>query len=152
MDGLLENRNNINYQNDNKINKKKITKRGKPKRLKETELCIVSANAAQLKSKMGSFKSILEQSKAGIFTVQETHFATKGKVQVENFEVFEAIRNKGKGGTIIGAHKALKPCLIQEYSDEFELLVIEIKVSNKEVRIISGYGPQECWSENDRTP
>ena len=34
-------------------------------------------------------------------------------MQVENFEVFEAIRKKAKGGTIIGAHKALKPCVLR---------------------------------------
>ena len=56
MDGILENRKNINYQNknNNKINKKKIITRGKSKRFKETELCIISANAAQLKCKMGT--------------------------------------------------------------------------------------------------
>ena len=122
------------------------------KNKKKKKINIVSANAAQLKSKLDSFKSILQQSKAGIFTVQESHYPSKGKIQVENFEIFEAIRNKAKGGTIIGAHKALKPCLIQEYSEEFELLVIEIKISNKEIRIISGYGPQECWAENERMP
>ena len=119
---------------------------------KETELFIVSANAAQLKSKLSSFKSILKQTNAGIFTIQESHYPTKGKLKIENFEIFEAIRKKGKGGTIIGAHRALKPCLIQEYSNEFELLVVEVKISNKELRIISGYGPQEAWSENERMP
>ena len=155
MDGLLENSKiskNHNKIFQNTIKKKKKINRGKPKKKRETELCIVSANAAQLKSKLNSFKSILKQSNAGVFTVQETHYSSKGKVQVQDFEVFEAIRNKAKGGTIIGAHKALKPCLIIEYSDDFELLVIEIKISNREVRIISGYGPQECWSENERMP
>ena len=71
---------------------------------------------------------------------------------MENFEVFEAIRKKAKGGTIIGAHKALEPVLIQEYSNEFELLVVEVKVSNREIRIMSGYGPQESWPENERMP
>ena len=103
-------------------------------------MCIGSANAAQLKSKLRTFKSILEYSNAGVFTKQESHYSTKGKVQLENFENFEAIRSKSKGGTMIGAHKSLKPCLIQEYSDQFELIVVEIKISNKEIRLISGYG------------
>ena len=66
--------------------------------------------------------------------------------------MFKAIHKKAKGGTIIGVHKALKPCLIEEYSSEFELLVIEISVSNKNIRIITGYGPQESWPEIDRMP
>ena len=81
-----------------KLPKKKIN-RGK-KKTKETELIIMSTNAAQLKGKLKSFKSELKRSNAGLFTVQETHCATKGKVEIENFEVFESIRNKVKGGTM----------------------------------------------------
>ena len=76
----------------------------------------------------------------------------KGKVKIENFETFEAIRKKEKGGTIIGVHKALKPVLIEEYSDNFELLVVEINVANRNIRVISGYGPQELWQESERMP
>ena len=92
------------------------------------------------------------KSNAGIFTVQESHYLTKGKISIENFEIFESIRKKAKGGTMIGVHKGLYPCLIQEYDSDFELLVIEVKISNKEIRIMSGYGPQECWPERDRIP
>ena len=42
--------------------------------------------------------------------------------------------------------------LVQEYSDKFELLVVEIIVAGKEIRIISGYGPQESWTEEDKMP
>ena len=112
----------------------------------------MSTNAAQLKGKLNSFKSELKYSNVGLFTLQETHYATKGKVKIEGFEIFEAIRKKVKGGTMIGAHKGLKPVLITEYNEEFELLVIEIKMANKEIRIMSGYGPQETWPEQQRTP
>ena len=70
----------------------------------------------------------------------------------ENYEVFEAILKKAKGGTLIGAHKALNPILIEEYCEDFELLVVEIKVNNKEIRIITGYGPQETGPEAERMP
>ena len=53
---------------------------------------------------------------------------------------------------MIGAHVALNPILISEYSDDFDLLVIEIKIQNKEIRLITGYGPQECWNEADIMP
>ena len=39
------------------------------------------------------------------------------------FVIFEAIRAKKGGGTAIAIHEDLKPKLIEEYSDEFELLV-----------------------------
>ena len=70
---------------------------------------MLSTNAAHLKGKMNSFKSEIKSSNAGIFTVQESHYSTKGKVQIEIFLVFEAIRKKAKGGTMIGVHRALKP-------------------------------------------
>ena len=132
-------------------NRKKKVNRGN-KKGKETELCMMSANAAQLKGKLNSFKGELKSSNAAIFTVQETHYATKGKIQIPNFEIFEAIRKKHSGGTLIGAHKALKPMLIAEYSEDFELLVIEITIRNKEIRVITGYGPQETWSDIERMP
>ena len=52
----------------------------------------------------------------------------------------------------MGVHKALEPFLITEYSDEFELLVVEFKAAEKEIRIMSGYGPQENWPVASRMP
>ena len=122
------------------------------KKKKEQYLNIFSTNAAQLGGKLHSFKSELKETNASVFTVQETHYATKGKLTIENYEIFEAIRNKAKGGTAIGVMKGLKPFLIEEYSEDFELLVVEIKAGNKEIRIITGYGPQECRPEKERMP
>ena len=101
---------------------------------------------------MQSFKNELKSNDISIFTVQETHFRKKGTFKSKDFEIFESIRKKQKGGTMIGVHKALNPMLIKEYDDDFELLVVEIKIANTEVRIISGYGPQENLTENDRLP
>ena len=68
------------------------------------------------------------------------------------FVVFEAIRKRKGGGTLIAAHKDFQPKLIEEYSDNFELLVVELITEEKEIRIISGYGPQEIWDEEKRLP
>ena len=51
---------------------------------------------------------------------------------------------------MIGVHSALSPVIISEYDDKFELLTVEIKVANREIRIISGYGPQESWAPQER--
>ena len=131
---------------------KYIVKRGKKKH-KETELIILSTNAASLKSKLKSFKSELKRSQAGIFTLQETHMSTKGKVQFNDFITFEAMRKvKAKGGAMIGVHSALKPVLISEYNDTFEIIVVEFEAANRKFRILSGYGPQENWLPADREP
>jgi hypothetical protein len=66
-------------------------------------------------------------------------------------QIYEAIRKK-EHGIMLGAHVSLKPVLISEYSDNFEMLVVEIKASNKSIRVITGYGPQENVSTEERMP
>ena len=58
--------------------------------------------------------------------------------------------SKNNGGTAIGIYKSLNPILIQEYNGEFELLVVKVKVNKMEIRVISGYGPQENLPDNQR--
>ena len=41
---------------------------------------------------------------------------------------------------------------MEEYSEEFELLVVEVNINGEEVRIITGYGPQENWKSEDKKP
>ena len=53
---------------------------------------------------------------------------------------------------MIGAHESLNPILISEHSDEFIILVIEITVGQRDIRVISGYGPQESWKPEDKMP
>ena len=125
---------------------------GRKYKSRNESFSIFSTNAAGLKFKVQSLKNEINLSNAAVFTIQESHFNKKGKLTVDNFEIFEAIRKKNNGGTIIGAHKALKPMLIEEYSEDFELLVVEVKIKNKEIRIITGYGPQETWPEEERLP
>ena len=70
---------------------------------------------------------------------------------MDQYVIFEAIR-KGKsgGGSMLGVHVGLEPVLIRECSDTFELIVVEIKVSSTSMRIITGYGPQENWCEEEK--
>ena len=120
MDGVLRNK-----------RKRKRTKRGKGKQ-KEVSLNIFSSNASGLKAKLKSFKHEIKALDVSVFTLQETHCRKKGLIKVEGFEIFESIRKEKDGGTLIGVHKALKPVLISEYSDPFEILVVEIVVNGKE--------------------
>ena len=117
-------------------------------------ITIFSANCAGCSNKIKSLEDNVSHIGAGIFTLQETHFKHKGRLnhKFSEFEIFESIRKKQKGGTLIGAHKSLQPILIEEYSEDFELLVIEVKIGEKDVRIITGYGPQENWKIEDRMP
>ena len=49
-------------------------------------------------------------------------------------------------------HKDLKPVLIKEYNELFELIVVEISTQITTVRKITGYGPQENLSVDEIMP
>ena len=90
---------------------------------------------------------------ADIKSIQETHTSKEGMFRIEGYEIFESIRkHKKDGGTAVGVHKALDPVLIKKYDDEFEIIVVEVEIQSKKVRIITGYGPQETWPESERLP
>ena len=68
------------------------------------------------------------------------------------FVVFEVIRERKGGGTLVAIHQDLNPKLIEEYDGDFELIVVEIDTTEEAIRVISGYGPQENWEEERRLP
>ena len=118
-------------EEDNKNETQKKRKRKKNLKMKSTQsniLKVFSANAAGIiGGKFHSLKNEVSVTNANIVTVQETHCRRKGKIQLENFISFEAIRKTKGGGTLIAIHKDLKPKLVEEYSEEFELLSVNIK-------------------------
>ena len=71
---------------------------------------------------------------------------------MENFVIFESIRTKYGGGSMIGLHESLNPVLISLYENDFELIVVETKIGKKQIRFITGYGPQEDWSDDLKAP
>ena len=117
-------------------------------------LKMFSTNAAGVVTgKLASLNSEVKATQANIVTIQETHSTRKGIVIMPSeFVVFESIRKEKNGGTLIAVHESLNPKLINEYDNPFELLIVEVKMEHKSVRIMSGVGPQENWDETRRTP
>ena len=111
-----------------------------------------STNAAGLvKGKVASLISEVNATSANIVTIQETHCSRKGRISMPaDFVVFESIRKRKCGGTLCAVKQYLNPKLIEEYDDPFELLVVEIEVENKGIRVITGCGPQENLDEEKR--
>ena len=108
------------------------------------QIQMLHTNAADLKHKTEDLKNKLKFFKTKMFSINETHYKKKGHFKLDNFIIFESIRkNKEKGGTLLGIHNGLNPVLIEEYSETFELIVTEINVENKKIRVMTGYGPQE---------
>ena len=114
----------------------------------KSSINMLTTNAADLRSKAKCLKDLVKLFNISIFSVQETHYKKKGKLTLDNFIIFEAIRSKEGGGSMLGIHVSHQPVLISEYSDTFELIVTEIQVAKKHIRVITGYGPQETWDLN----
>ena len=113
----------------------------------------MSTNARDLKCKEEDLKNKVKFFNSSIFAVQETHYKRKGKFKLKDYAIFESIRkNKEHGGSMLGLHVGLNPVLVEEYNTEFELLVVEIEISNTRLRVITGYGPQENWEDSERMP
>ena len=124
----------------------------KPKTIGHVKL--FSTNGAGIMNgEVASLKAEVLSTQSNIITVQETHSRQKGKILMgKEFVTFKAIREKKGGGTMIAVHQDLNPKLIEEYSNDFELLVVEIDTKEENIRVISGYGPQENWEEERRLP
>ena len=121
--------------------------------VKQSSMNILTSNAAGLKQKACDLQNKVRHFNSSVFSVQETHFAKKGRFKMHKYVIFEAIRtSKIKGGSLLGVHMDLQPILIKEYSDKFELIVVEITTGNNKIRILTGYGPQESWEEVNRIP
>ena len=106
-----------------------------------------------MNGKVESLNAEVKALNANIVTVQETHSKRKGKITMpRQFVLFEAIRQAKNGGTLCAIHEDLNTKLIEEYSEPFELLVVEIELQDRNVRIMTGGGPQENWDEVKRTP
>ena len=149
-----------NHEKENKKHTQRIRRGGAQKCVNNlskksiNSIKIISTNGAGIKnSKVDSLNAEVQSVQANIVTVQETHSTQKGRIKMDSkLVISEAIRKRKGGGTLVAAHEDFQPKLIEEYSEDFELLVIELSTENKDIRVISGYGPQEIWEEDRRLP
>jgi hypothetical protein len=107
-------------------------------------LKIFSANSNSLKNKITSLKFNIGQLNPHIIVIQETKFKRKSQIELQGYRCFQTIRGDSGGGLLIACVVALDPVLIHEGDPECEVLVVQITLKNKNIRIIAGYGPQEC--------
>ena len=54
-------------------------------------------NSAGLGSKMMTFKKVLNELKPSVFLVEETKFKDSGRLKLENFVVYELVRESRDG-------------------------------------------------------
>jgi len=114
------------------------------------KMYILGANSAGLFNKKDSFLRNISLFNPGVIFIQETKARQKNKIKLDNYTVFESIRkNSGGGGLLTAVHKSLKPVSVSNEEAE-EILVVEAKLPEFNVRLINGYGPQEKSSEDIR--
>ena len=108
------------------------------------QLKIISANANSLKNKIMSLKFTIEQLKPHLVVIQETKLKKKSLVTLQGYRCFDTVRGDSGGGLLVACLAALDPVMVYEGDSECEVLVVKLSVDKKQIRIIAGYGPQEC--------
>ena len=73
----------------------------------------LGVNAAGLKPKLFTFKKVLLDLQPSVFFVQESKFKEEGKLKIENYVIFDLVRDSREGGgLVLGCVKELKPVLV----------------------------------------
>ena len=112
----------------------------------------MGVNSAGLKSKMTSFKKIIDDLKPSVFFLEETKYQHSGRMNLGNeYHIYELLRQDKKGGGLaLGCRKELNPSWVKEGNDTVEALSVEIFFKNIKIRCCVAYGPQENSSINKK--
>ena len=100
----------------------KKTRRGRRKSSKNKNITkslrLVGVNAAGLGNKLFTFKKMVAELRPSMFFVEETKYKEEGKLKMENFVIFELVReSKEGGGLALGCIKELNPVLVSKGDD-----------------------------------
>ena len=104
----------------------------------------MGVNCAGLKSKLLTFKNVLEELKPSVFLLEETKFKESGKFKLKNYVIYELVRkDRNGGGLALGVAVELQPAWVREGDDGVEALSVIISLKNMEIRCCVAYGCQE---------
>ena len=75
----------------------------------------LGVNANGLRSKLRTFKKVLIKLKPSVFFVEESKYKASGRLKLENYIIFELIRQtRAGGGLALGCAKELQPVWLRE--------------------------------------
>ena len=107
-------------------------------------LRFVGINSAGLRPKLNTFKKMISDLAPSVFFLEETKYKETGTLKLENYDVFELVRqSKDGGGLALGCRKELQPAWVREGDDQVEALSVEISLKQFKVRCCVAYGCQE---------
>ena len=134
----------------------KKTRRGhKGKYTILNKLRILGINSNGISSKLSSLNFLIKELNPSIICLQETKLRKLGKLKSDNcknYLTFELVRKHSHGGGLATMVKPeLEPVWVAEGDDQVEILVVEVRIKEMKIRIINGYGPQECDSLERKT-
>ena len=112
----------------------------------------LGVNAAGLRSKLTSFYKVVSDLKPSVFFIQETKFQDIGKLKLQNYIIYEFVRQNrdGGGGLALGCDKDLNPAWVREGDDQVEAISVEICLKNLKIRCCNAYGCQENETVNKK--
>ena len=139
------------HRNKNKVNKVRKTRRTLKNKNVKNVFTVVGTNANGILGKRDSLFQIMDQLKPSVLFLQESKVGRKGQIKIPDYEIFEFVRSKANGGSLLtAAHSNLHPVLISSEECESEILVIQAKFGKYDCRFINAYGPQEYASLEDK--
>ena len=117
-------------------------------------LTIIGNNIAGLTSKKESLINLVNTIKPAVGMFQETKLYKKGQLKLENYCIFESLRDEKRGGGLLTlVHSNFEPVLIPQKSEvkmTENILVVEAKLGQSRVRYINAYGVQETAPVNEK--
>ena len=76
-------------------------------------------------------------------TVQESKLRQNGIVKLDGYKIFEMHRTGMGGGLLTAVKHVLEPVLIFQCEEAAEIMVVQVKLGQRNIRIFNAYGPQE---------
>ena len=114
------------------------------KKLYEQEFSILGSNANGIHGKLDSLRNNINIfQRPTCINIQETKMRFKGIIRLEGYQIFENVRSGFGGGLLTAVSQDLSPVLVYSGSDDIELMVVQGKIGDNDIRIFNCYGPQE---------
>ena len=114
------------------------------------DFCLLGSNANGIQAKKESLQKNVNLFKPSAITLQETKLRKVGSFKIPGYQIFEKVRSGFGGGLLTAVDEKLLPVLISTGIDEnSEILVVQVKTQNHNIRIINAYGPQEENGKKD---